>query len=475
MQLPALIQRYLDQSGMPYQLLGCPHVESLAQAAEKLGLPTQRLVRSVLLQGHEQLVMAILPYNHILDFSLLLETLFIDFEPLYGLQTDQFFTRHGCNNHSRPPLPAAFALSAIADYSLVVDQDEQLYFDSGNGSVLVGMRSSDFCQMQAAARWANFAVSTQHLDAQLREATATPEKLADITRRYTPTRFGEDLEAMIEFPELPSTAQWLLALRRQSDVSVQDIVQVVEQDPSLVAQVIYAARSPLHSYGSTVDSLEVAIGEVLGVENTLNLLISSCMGQAFHIPLDGPTGLQSFWRHSIYCAALVSELVKLLPDLTTIRPPIANLCGLLHNFGYLVLGHAMPARFFLYNRSLAANPNIPFATIERYVLGIEHWHVGAWLMQTWAMPEEVVATLRWHHHEDCTQPHAEYSNLVLVANRLLYHIELGEEPHGRLPTLALFTLGITRDQAFGALERVQLSMGALDSLAAALRLPLELG
>ncbi|RUQ35207.1 MAG: HDOD domain-containing protein, partial [Candidatus Competibacteraceae bacterium] len=109
-------------------------------------------------------------------------------------------------------------------------------------------------------------------------------------------------------------------------------------------------------------------------------------------------------------------------------------------------------------------------TVERYVLGVEHWHIGAWLMQAWSMPEEVIAAARWHHSEDCTQPHAEYANLVLIANRLLQHIGLGEENNNRLPALAMFTLGINRDQAFDALLRVQASMTELDSLSQALRL-----
>ena len=86
-------------------------------------------------------------------------------------------------------------------------------------------------------------------------------------------------------------------------------------------------------------------------------------------------------------------------------------------------------------------------------------------MQTWSMPEEVIAAVRWHHSEDCTQPHAEYSNLVLIANRLLQHIGLGEEHNHRLPALALFTLGLARDQALEALARVQASRAELDALA----------
>ena len=45
-----------------------------------------------------------------------------------------------------------------------------------------------------------------------------------------------------------------------------------------------------------------------------------------------------------------------------------------------------------------------------------------------------------------------YSNLVLIANRLLHYIGIGDEESSRLPALAMFTLGIGHDQAMAALD-----------------------
>ena len=473
MNLPDAVQFHLNQHSFPYRLIDCPSVESLVQAAAKLDIPPRQIARAVLLRDKAGLVMAILPCSYILDFSMLCQALQRDLDPLYGIETHRFFEQYGCKTGSHPPLPGVFAIPALADASLVVDEDAEVYFDGGNGDVLVSMRAADFRQVLATARWGHFAVSTENLDALLSQQAMTPQNLVNLTRRYTPAQLREGIEAITELPVMPQTVQWIMALRAKSDVTVEEILQIVEYDPSLAAQVVYWARSPLHGYQGPVDSLETAIQQVLGIENSLNLLLGSCMGQTFHIPVDGPVGLQTFWRHSIYCASLVSELVKLLPEPTNVKPGLAYLCGLLHDFGYLVLGHVFPARFFLFNRFLAVNRSVPLDVLERYVLGVEHWHIGAWLLQSWAMPEEVIAAVRWHHNEDCTQPHAEYSNLVLIANRLLRYAGLGEESNHRLPALVMFTLGITREQAMEALDRVQSSMAELDSLSTVLRLPAE--
>ncbi|MCB1776490.1 MAG: HDOD domain-containing protein [Candidatus Competibacteraceae bacterium] len=473
MNLPDIVRSHLDQQGYPYRLVDCPSAETLIQAAVKLDIAIRQMVRVVLLKDAAGLVMVILPCTYVLDFSILCKSLRRDLEPLYGAETHQFFEQYGCKAGSHPPLPGLFAIPALADVSLIADINTEVYFDGGAGEVLVAMRAGDFREMLNSARWGQFAVSTDDLDSLVSQQSFTPQNLSSLTRRYTPAKLQEGIEAITELPVMPETAQRILKLRNQPGLLVTDIIRIVEQDPSLAAQVVYWARSPLHGYHGAVDSLHTAIEEVLGIENTLNLLLGSCMGHTFQIPVDGPVGLKTFWRHSIYCASLVSELAKLLPEPLNVNPNLAYLCGLLHDFGYLVLGHVFPAHFFLFNRFLAVNQSVPLSVVERYVLGVEHWLIGSWLMQSWNMPEEVIAAVRWHHNEDCTQPYAEYSNLVLIANRLLHHVGVSDELSYHLPALAMFTLSITREQAMEALARVQASITELDNLSNALRLPTE--
>ncbi len=472
MDLPDTVRTYLDRQQLSYRLIPYPSNEALGQAAEKLDIPARRIARTVLLQDATGLVMAILPYSYILDFSMLCQLRERELEPLHGVETIRFFQARGCKAGSRPPLPTAFGIPALVDTSLAYD-DGEIYFESGSGDCFVRMRGNDFGRLLAQARWGQFAIPADDLDFLTNQQTITPQNLASLTNRYTPTQLRAGIESITELPAIPQAVQEILALRANPHLSVQDVIRVAEQDASRAAQLVYWARVPLHGYHGSVDSLETAIEQVLGFENTLGLLLGSSMGQAFRVAVDGPVGLQALWRHSIYCATLVGELVKVLPDPACVKPGLAYLCGLLHDFGYLVLGHVLPARFFLLNRFLAVNRHVPLSAVERYVLGAEHWQIGAWLMQAWNLPEEVIAATRWHHSEEGTQPHAEYSNLVLIANRLLHYVGLGEEHNNRLPALAMFMLGISHDQAMAALGQVHSSMAELDSLCAVLPLPPE--
>ena len=470
MNLPDTVRTYLDRQQLSYRLIPYPPNEALGQAAEKLDIPVRRIARTVLLKDATGPVMAILPYSHILDFSLLCQLRECELEPLHGIETIRFFQARGCKGSSRPPLPAAFGIPALVDTSLV--DDSEIYFEGGSGDCFVRMRGNDFGRLLAQARWGQFAIPADDLDFLTNQQTLTPQNLASLTKRYTPAQLRAGIESITELPAIPHAVEAILALRADPP-PLQAIIQIAEQDASHAARVVYWARAPLHGFHGTVDSLETAIERVLGLENTLDLLLGSSMGQAFRVAVDGPVGLQALWRHSIYCAALVGELVKVLPDPACVKPGLAYLCGLLHDFGYLVLGHVLPARFFLLNRFLAVNRHVPLNAVERYVLGAEHGQIGAWLMQAWNLPEEVIAAARWHHGEEGTQPHAEYSNLVLIANRLLHYVGLGEEHNNRLPALAMFMLGIGHDQAMAALGQVHSSMTELDSLCAVLPLPPE--
>lgn len=470
--LPDSIHSYLERRRLPYQLIHYRSGETLNQLAGSLAIPPRHLARAVLLKDSAGLAMAVLPCSHILDFSILSRLSQRDLEPLHGVDTARFFQGYGCAVNSYPPLPDAFELPAWIDHSLRLPDDADLYFDSGGGDLLIRMKAIDFHALCVRARWEQFAVALDHLDLMLGQQEFSPTHLVSFTNRYSPAQLRQGIETITELPDMPATTREILALRADPDVALYDVLRLIERDASLAAQVMYWARSPLHG-ARPVDSLETAIGQVLGIENTLNLVLGSSASRIFQISNDGPVGLQVFWRHSVYCAALVRELVKLLPESITVKPSLAYLSGLLHNFGYLALGHLFPARFFLFNRFLTVNRHLPLDVVERYVLGIAHWQIGAWLMQAWAMPEEVIAAVRWHHNEDCTQPHAEYSNLVLIANRLLHQVGLSEEPNHRLPTLAMFTLGLSREQALEALARVRMSAPDLDALAEVLRLPGE--
>jgi HD-like signal output (HDOD) protein len=136
--------------------------------------------------------------------------------------------------------------------------------------------------------------------------------------------------------------------------------------------------------------------------------------------------------------------------------------GLLHNFGYVLLGHLVPREFAALNRLIVLNPDVALTDLERHVMGVGHEQVGAWLTEAWGLPKELAAA-SWHHMERYGGEHAPYVQLVLTADRLLKRQGMGDSVTGKLPYSVMQALGISEEQALLVAQSVSKRCPDLDA------------
>ncbi len=273
------------------------------------------------------------------------------------------------------------------------------------------------------------------------------------------------IKRLDKLPPMPEMTQKILRLSGNPDADVKELVGIVELDPSLAAQVMRYASSPFFSYQGKVDSVHTAITRVLGYNTVLNLALGATAARSFKIPRNVPMGLDSFWRHAIYSAALVQALSNAVPKES--RPPagLAYLAGLLHNFGHLLLGHLFKQEFLVLNKFILKYPDKPIELIEQRVLGTDHGAIGAWLMEAWRLPEEIVIAIREHHNESYQDIHAVYPQLVFLADRLLKGHGIGDASDNLVPQSIYDSLEIGEYQAMAITARVMEGAGGLDMMA----------
>ncbi len=60
---------------------------------------------------------------------------------------------------------------------------------------------------------------------------------------------------------------------------------------------------------------------------------------------EGPIGLRKHWHHSVFTACMTDLIIRRMPKALRPSEGVAYLCGLLHNFGYLILGEIFPQHF----------------------------------------------------------------------------------------------------------------------------------
>ena len=273
------------------------------------------------------------------------------------------------------------------------------------------------------------------------------------------------IEKIDKLPPMPEMTQKIIRLSSDPNASVAALVKVVELDPSLAVQIMRYASSPFFGYQGKIDSVNTAIARVLGFSMVVNLALGMTAAKPFKIPRNVPLGLENFWRHAVFSAALVQAISSALNE--ELRPPagLAYLSGLLHNFGHLLLGHLFKKEFLILNKFVASEPETPVVEIEKKILGTDHGQIGAWLMQAWKLPEEVVIATREHHNEDYNGPHAVYPQLVMLADHLLKGQGIGDAPDSNIPAAILDALELGEYQVTMLTNRVLEDCDALDRMA----------
>lgn len=283
--------------------------------------------------------------------------------------------------------------------------------------------------------------------------------------------FGNHLRQILAhtdmIPPLPETARRLLDLRSQEDPHIDNLVSLIEADPCLSAFILRYARMSIFGFGERITSVTHAVSLALGFPSTLNISIGVASAGCLKIPDHGPLGRIRIWSQALGCAALCRELWKAMDNnqKKLVNPDLAYLCGLFHNFGYLLFGHLLPKQFSLLNDLSTRHPETDIRQLELHAFGITHDVIGTYLIKAWNLPDEIATAVAEHHFPDYAGKHVHYVKLVAAANRLL-EAENSADVCDHLETSTLLeSLGIVADDAVAALEAIRTCQNDFDNLA----------
>jgi putative nucleotidyltransferase with HDIG domain len=197
------------------------------------------------------------------------------------------------------------------------------------------------------------------------------------------------------FPNMPQAAVKLRTLLKEDDVQMDEIANILCQDPGLSTNVLRLANSAHFGLSQKVGSLKQAV-MLLGVKRFEQIAISACMNETMDKAVEGyELSPGELWLHSITVATTAEALAKFIKitDANDVFTP-----ALLHDMGKLVLGK------FIKNEEKQiesiVSKKIPLHIAENMVLGTDHAEIGALIMDKWSFPPEIVNAVRWHHDPD---------------------------------------------------------------------------
>ncbi|ROR34446.1 aminoacyl-tRNA editing protein [Inmirania thermothiophila] len=447
-------------------------VEGLVRAGR---IPAGRAARAVLLGSRQGPVIALLPWDHLVDFRVLEAELGGAVAPLPPRAVRHLFP--DCDAGCIPPVGRPYGLPTVVEPALL--ERREVVLEGGRRHALFAIRGRDLWRLAAKGRALRFTCAPERLALVVAAEVETAAGGGAALRALCPRRDPGALEGLPErLPAPDAFAARLLELPAVRADRAAALADVVGADPVLAVQLVRWARLPLRPAAGPVRSLREAVGRVLGFGLAFELARAMRILRVFRGPRLGGLGREAVVRGAVYTAALCEALAPLVPPKARPARGAAVAAGLLHKAGVLAWGELLRPEYLLMERVLELRPDLALPVVERRVLSatlgagwtrLAHAPLGAALAERWGLSPEATRAVREHHNELCRGADAGAANLVLAAAHALRQAGIGHATPSRDPPReVLAALGLGWPQVLAQTRRVLAAAAALDRIARAL-------
>jgi len=207
----------------------------------------------------------------------------------------------------------------------------------------------------------------------------------------------------------PDSIISLLEIIEDPEVDVDKLLPIVNHDPGLTAGLLKLCNSPLYAFKRRIGSPRDAL-VLVGNLTFARLCFTLSLEPVLTSDLPGyDLDLDDLWKHSLTAAYGAAFLVKSIGR-SDLRDR-AFTAGLLHDIGKLVLDHGLA-------QQTPEDGKVITMDTERSITGFDHAEAGAALLESWDVPVDVVAAVRWHHDPRQAGDHKRLAMAVAVSNEV---------------------------------------------------------
>ncbi|MDX1346775.1 MAG: HDOD domain-containing protein [Thiomicrorhabdus chilensis] len=224
----------------------------------------------------------------------------------------------------------------------------------------------------------------------------------------------ERLHALDDLPHFPDALMKLERLLASGeDIHINDLVQLIAQDPRLAAGLIGVVNTAKYSMGTKVTDLSEAVTRI-GTQDVR--LMAHAINYKSTFKSKPPFSEKHFLRHAILSAFVAQALAKSLH----VNTGEAFLCGLMHDIGIYLLA-VEDREKYLEVIKLTDFDIDRLAPSEVEVFGTHHAMMSARLLQQWKFPQEVVMGVANHHSpHKATEPFQAHAYLTYLAEQAAF-------------------------------------------------------
>jgi putative nucleotidyltransferase with HDIG domain len=216
-------------------------------------------------------------------------------------------------------------------------------------------------------------------------------------------------EGALSVPLLPDAAATLLLMTEDDEADLDRLTEVVRSDPTMAAQLLRIANSPLFVSRYPIASLRVALSRLGMFQVRQIALLIVCDTKVFRVR-GWEQAMRALFGHSVLVALFAQEIAKK----ARMNADEAFLAGLLHDVGIPTLIQAL----------VEIEPRVTsFREIDGLfaLLHPRHAEVGARLAAAWAMPPRLIEAIGYHHEPHLARSDGRNALVLHLANQLAGH------------------------------------------------------
>lgn len=225
-------------------------------------------------------------------------------------------------------------------------------------------------------------------------------------------RLKNFVQQIEDLPTLPSVVTQIIKMVEDPDTSAADMNSVISQDPALTAKVLKLVNSAFYGFSRQISTVREAV-VILGFNRVKSLALSASVFEVFQGPGAEEFDRVGLWEHSI-ATGVGAEIIG--KRINYPNPEEILVGGILHNIGKIVIDlhfHDRLEDIFEYVR----DRDCLMLEAERFVLGVAHPEVGAWLARQWNLPEKITDAIRYYHEPlEAPEEHRTLPMLIHVGD-----------------------------------------------------------
>jgi HD-like signal output (HDOD) protein len=195
-------------------------------------------------------------------------------------------------------------------------------------------------------------------------------------------------------PTLPVVVARLIALYGSDEYTADQVVRVLETDPSVSGRILRLANSAYYGFESRVDSLQRAAVLLGGA-----VVQAVALGATLLRPWTGsalPAEVEDIWVRAYLCGLGCRFLSLRLPSSPARSGPEALfLAGLLRDVGKLLFLAEDPSGYTEILKRAQTGNDLRVRERERF--GLDHAEAGGELLEAWRLPLRTTSLVRHHH------------------------------------------------------------------------------